>query len=150
MYKIKLTARAKKELHNGMSTIHPIPGMKHILAELKKLHVHMGIVSSNSIDNINKFLENHSLHIFDFIHPTSKIWSKNTSLKNLIIQKGYRLEDILYVGDEIRDIVAAKKLGIKVAAVTWGYNSAQSLKKHKPHYLIENPENLLTLCQKFI
>ena len=40
------------------------------------------------------------------------------------------MEDVVYVGDETRDIVAARKLGIRVAAVTWGYNSSEALEAH--------------------
>ena len=39
----------------------------------------------------------------------------------------------------------AKKLGVKIAAVTWGYNSAQSLKNLNPDYLCDDPEDLFTL-----
>jgi len=38
----------------------------------------------------------------------------------------------LFVGDKTRDIEAAKKAGIRMAAVTWGYNSRRSLDAMKP------------------
>ena len=59
---------------------------------------------------------------------------------------GFKKDQVLYVGDEIRDIVAAKRLGIKIAAVAWGYNSLKALKEQEPDYLIHKPEELLTLC----
>jgi phosphoglycolate phosphatase-like HAD superfamily hydrolase len=51
----------------------------------------------------------------------------------------------VYVGDEVRDIVAARKAGVDVAAVSWGYNTREVLAKHEPDYLIERPELLPTL-----
>jgi hypothetical protein len=36
----------------------------------------------------------------------------------------------LYVGDEVRDIQAAHKAGVAVAAVTWGFNSRDLLARH--------------------
>lgn len=33
----------------------------------------------------------------------------------------------MYIGDETRDIEAVKECGIKVVAVTWGYNARQPL-----------------------
>ena len=105
----------------------------------------MGILSSNSFENISTFLKNHRLDIFDFIQATSKVWSKHTSLKKLMEKNGFRSDEILYIGDEIRDIVAAKKLGIKVAAVTWGYNSSKALERSAPDFLIHHPNELIRL-----
>jgi phosphoglycolate phosphatase-like HAD superfamily hydrolase len=37
--------------------------------------------------------------------------------------------DILYVGDEVRDVEACQKVGVKIIAVTWGLNSQEALEK---------------------
>lgn len=140
-----ILARAKKELAGGIAAIQPVNGLKEILLQLKTLEVRMGILSSNAHDNIVKFLQNHGLDCFDFCHSTSKVWSKNLSLQRLIDQHTIDKDRLLYIGDEIRDIVAAKKLGIKVAAVTWGYNSSRALKKSTPDYLLHTPQDLLSL-----
>ncbi len=51
-------------------------------------------------------------------------------------------DDPIYVGDEIRDVEAAKKAGIRVIGVSWGYNSKNALLKAKPDHVIENPEEI--------
>jgi phosphoglycolate phosphatase len=63
------------------------------------------------------------------------------------IQKTFsvRAEEMLYVGDEIRDIKASKKAGIAIAAVTWGFNSAESLKAEAPEHVVSEPPELLDL-----
>lgn len=140
-----IAAQAKKDLHKEIALIEPKQGLKEILRQLKSSNCQMGILTSNSLKNVTKFLEKHALNVFDFITPTSKIWSKNISLKRVI--KKYRLsqKDIIYIGDEIRDIIAAKKAGVQTGAVTWGYNSQKALKKHNPDYLINTPQELLQL-----
>ncbi len=143
-----ILTRAKKEFYKGLDTLKPFDGIKETLLQLKESNRSMGILSSNSSENVNQFLENHDLKLFDFIHTTSKVWTKNTSLKKLVQKKGYLLEDILYIGDEIRDIVAANKLGIDIIAVGWGYNSEAALSKHNPSHLAQTPEELLELCTK--
>jgi len=142
-----ILSKAKKEFFCDISSINPITGIKEILFQLKSAGVKMGILSSNTLENIKNFLVNHDLDIFDFIYSTSLVWSKNISLKKLIKKHDLPHELVLYIGDEIRDITAAKKLGVKIASVTWGYNSSSSLKIHNPDYLISSPEELLKLCE---
>lgn len=141
-----ILAKAKSEFYKGISSIHPARGLKEILHQLKNTNITMGILSSNSPKNINQFLTNHELlNIFDFVHGTSKVWSKNTSLKKLMQKNGYEKDHILYIGDETRDIIAAKRLGIKVIAVAWGYNSTKLLKSYNPDYFVQDPKELLDI-----
>ncbi|HLD69852.1 MAG TPA: HAD-IA family hydrolase, partial [Candidatus Omnitrophota bacterium] len=139
----RIALRAKKELNKRMYTIKPVKGLKEILGEIKSLDYKMGILTSNSLENVNKFLEQHDLDFFDFVLTSSRFWGKNHGIKKLILQKGYAPQDILYIGDETRDIEAARKSSISVAAVTWGYNSFQALKNFQPDYILHSPQELL-------
>ncbi len=140
-----IVAKAKKELNNEMTSVKPTQGLKNILLSLKSLGHTIGILTSNSLENVSLFLKNHDLDIFDFINTTSKIWSKNTGLNNLISTNGFQIERVIYIGDETRDIDAARKAGVRVAAVAWGYNSPSTLKAHKPDYLVHHPQELIQL-----
>jgi len=54
-------------------------------------------------------------------------------------------EDVIYIGDEVRDIEAARAAGIKIASVTWGYNLESILTENKPDYIVTQPRDLLNL-----
>ena len=82
-----IVTKAKKELHKAMATIEPIEGLKNILLQLKDLGYKMGILTSNSMENVTEFLKRHELELFDVINATSKLWSKNHCLRNLIIKR---------------------------------------------------------------
>ncbi|MCK5015309.1 MAG: HAD-IA family hydrolase [Candidatus Omnitrophica bacterium] len=140
-----IVAKAKKELHKEIESVEPITGLKEILLQIKSLGHKMGILTSNSSKNVMGFLENNGLDFFDFICTTSKIWSKNGGLKTLMDEHGLELSEVIYVGDETRDIKAAKKAGIRSAAVTWGYNSCKTLEAQNPDYLIHSPKELFQL-----
>ncbi len=144
-----IITRAKEEFYSDIRNIKPIEGLSDVLRSLKKADVHIGILSSNSIENIQYFLSNHDLDFFDFIESTSKIWGKNISLKKMIDHLHLVKENIIYIGDEIRDVEAAKKINMKVAAVTWGYNSGAALQKRNPDFLIHTPQELFQLCPAF-
>lgn len=140
-----ILSRGKAEFAKEITSLKPFDGLRETLSRIKSEGVTIGILSSNSLSNIITFLENHDLKMFDFIHSTTKVWSKNTCLKKLMKSNGYTHENILYVGDETRDITAAQKLGIKIAAVTWGYNSEEILKENNPDFIIKKPEELISL-----
>ncbi len=143
-----IVAKAKSALLKDIATIEPIDGLKDILLKLNDLGIKMGILTSNSAKNVDEFLKNHDLELFDFVNTSSKIWSKNLNLKKVIDSHNLKMDEVIYVGDEARDVDAARLLGIKVAAVTWGYNSAKALSAHNPDFLLSHPEELLNLVRQ--
>ena len=52
---------------------------------------------------------------------------------------------MIYIGDETRDIEAAHDAKIKIIAVTWGLNSRQILTKYKPEWLVNAPDDVITV-----
>lgn len=59
------------------------------------------------------------------------------------IEASHPEPSVYYIGDEIRDIVAAKEAGVGSIAVTWGYNHHTALAKENPDHLIDNPGQLI-------
>ena len=141
-----IITRGKKEFYKNVLTVKPIAGLADILQRLKGTSATMGILSSNASENIDQFLSLHNLNIFDFVYTTPKVWSKNIILNKLIKTYAFETDHTLYIGDETRDIVAAQRSGIKIAAVTWGYNSSKALKECRPDFLINTPEELFEVC----
>lgn len=144
-----LIRRLKAELHSEVPHIQLFPGIKEVLLELKKRGFQLGIITSNSRENVLGALEKNGLQdTFTFIY------SGSTFGKHKVINKWLRIENInheqvVYVGDEIRDIDAAKKTGIKVIAVGWGFNSPQALAAQNPDFLIERPQELIEIINSW-
>ncbi|BAQ63509.1 HAD hydrolase-like protein [Geminocystis sp. NIES-3709] len=143
-YKIPfLLRRVKKELNQEIKKLQPFIGIKETLNSLKSQGFLLGIVTSNIENNVLDFLKSNQLeNHFDFIYSGSSLFGKDKIIKK-VIQKHQLLTDhIVYIGDETRDIEAAKKSKIKVVAVTWGFNSAHILAQHNPDFLIHQPQEL--------
>lgn len=119
-----------------------------MLINLKKTHHPLGILSSNNKTNIVKFLKNYRIDFFDFIYSEKNLFGKSRAIDNLLKKQDLKPQEIIYVGDEIRDIEAAKKSKIKVVAVTWGFNTKAILEKMKPDFLVENPDELLKILSE--
>jgi len=137
--------RIKSELNREIEDVHPISGIKEVLLELKKTRYKLGILTSNSKDNVSKFLKRNNLDLFDFIHSESSIFGKSKVINDLLKNQGLRPEEVIYVGDEIRDIEAARKTNIKIIAVSWGFNSKQILEKQNPDFLLDEPRQLIEI-----
>ncbi|KOP23444.1 carotenoid oxygenase [Hapalosiphon sp. MRB220] len=139
-----LVKKVKGELKRKIPELKPIVGMKEALIDLKNAGHHLGIITSNSKDNVTEFLKVNELeNLFEFIYSGITIFGKTTIINNVLKQKQLKVEEVIYVGDETRDIEASKKSNIKVVAVTWGFNSPEVLAKQKPNYLIHHPSELL-------
>jgi len=129
--------KAKKVFRNKILNVNIFPEIKPILKELKTSY-RLAILSSNSHENISYILENNNINIFDFIHSGSSIFGKARSIKSAIKKHSLSLSDVAYIGDEARDIDAAKKLKIPIVSVCWGFNSKSLLSSLKPDQLVED------------
>ncbi|MBD2625153.1 HAD-IA family hydrolase [Trichormus variabilis] len=143
-----LVKKVKSELKDKIKDFQPISGMKEVLIELKNQDFRLGIITSNSQENVTEFLNCHDLgYLFEFIHSGVTIFGKTTIINNVLRQRQIKPQSVIYVGDETRDIEASKKANIKVIAVTWGFNSAEALLKQKPDFLIDHPSELLEIIK---
>jgi len=117
-----------------------------ILDVFKKLseNYKLGVVSSNSEENVKIVLKRYKVeNLFEFVYSNSSLFGKHFVLKRMCKKYKINPDDVIYVGDEDRDIVAAKKAKIKIIAVTWGFNSEKLLKEKKPNYLVHTPKEIL-------
>lgn len=118
------------------------------LLNILKNNYKIGIVSSNSKDIINDTLKEYNMEdLFEFVYSESSVFGKHTVLKRMCNKHNIDPLNVMYVGDEDRDIIAAKKVKIKTIAVTWGFNSREKLSKENPDYLVDEPMQILKVLQ---
>ena len=120
-------------------------GVDSVLESLKQEGHKLFILSSNSEENINIFLGLNNITQFDAVFSKSSIFGKSGIIKKIINKNKIITDDVYYIGDETRDIEAAKKINIKSIAVTWGYNNRKALLDKNPDYIIDKPQQLLAL-----
>lgn len=142
-YKLPLlVADVKKRYKEDVVSLDIVPGIVDVLAAAKNNGITMGILSSNSKENIQRFLGMHDGEMFDFVYTAKSIFGKDKALKKLLKERGYAKEEVLYVGDELRDAEACRKAGIACALVTWGYDAEELLQRGNPEYMVRRPEEL--------
>ncbi len=143
----RISKRGTEEITKRIMGIHPFPGVPEMLRELDAMDISLGVLTSNSEQNVRTFLRNHDLEVFDFIKSSSKLLGKSRVLRAIMKEFGFAAREILFVGDELRDIEAAQETGVHMAAVTWGYNSTAALEAAGPDYLITDPMGICRLVE---
>jgi phosphoglycolate phosphatase len=139
-----LLRRVKRELNKRIEELEPFADLHSCLASLKEKGYTLGIITSNTRENVRIFLENNHLsEFFAFIYSGTPLFGKHKIIDRLIRQNRFQVSEVIYVGDETRDISAAKKSRVKAIAVSWGFNSPEVLAKFQPDYLIDHPRQLL-------
>lgn len=139
-----LLNKLKTALRNEIQYLNTISGIKEALTTLKNQGNKLGILTSNSAENVSIFLAKHEMQdLFDFVYSENKLFSKHKVIRKFMHRNSLTPEEVIYVGDETRDIEASKKIAIKVIAVSWGFNSGEALAKSKPDFLIHQPSELI-------
>jgi HAD superfamily hydrolase (TIGR01549 family) len=137
-----LVLRAQKELNHRIGEMSLFPGVKELVFDLKRRGIRLGILTSNSRENVQKFLKAHDLDVFDFIHAEQNFFGKNWALLHLLKKFNLKKEEVIYVGDEVRDIEACQKVSVPVIAVSWGFHRRKLLQDKLPTYLVDSPDEI--------
>ncbi len=141
-----LIARGTGMMRSNITRLQLIPGMLDVIREMRRHVRQFGILTSNATPNVELFLKSHGLRDqFDFISSTSKLTGKSKHLRAIRKTFSLRSEELLFIGDELRDVRAAQKAGVPVAAVTWGFNSHEALAASLPDHLFDAPQDFLRL-----
>lgn len=144
----KIAHRGVKELHSRISEIKPFPAIPDVLRELHRRGFRLGIITSNSQENVAQFLQMHDLELFDFVCTSSRLFGKAREIRGVLKRFRWKSQQLFFVGDECRDIEASQKSSIPIAAVSWGFNTPTALAAMNPTHLIHEPAELLRLLDE--
>ncbi|MBT9316039.1 HAD hydrolase-like protein [Leptothoe spongobia] len=145
-----LMRRVRRELRHDVDTIQTFQNLGDVLLTLAKDGHTIMIASSNAPSTINAFLKRHDLgHVFSEVYGNIGLLGKARSLRRIMRRHRLIPEEILYVGDETRDIEAARCQGLAVAAVSWGFSDRTALEAQGPTFLVDTPEDLYQVVGEF-
>lgn len=124
-------------------------GMGKVIEQLHAEGHELMIVSSNNSRNIRKFLHQHHLYkYFTDIYGGAGFFGKRRAIRSILWRNRLKPHDGIYVGDESRDVEAAKAAGIRVIAVSWGFDQADILASHDPTAMAHNPRDIVDILEE--
>ncbi len=122
-------------------------GMRKLLVNLHERGFQLGVISTNSEHIIREFLHNNGIDFVNDMHCSNNLFGKDKEIKRFLKAHKLKSSEMIYVGDEARDIVACKKTGVPVIWVSWGYDTIENIKKLNPDYIVNNPDEILGCIQ---
>ena len=127
----------------------PFAGTEQLLRSLYEQNVPVYIVSSNSTKNIKRFLKHYSLKQYVKKSYGGAGWfGKQRALRKLAQRYRLQLVTTASVGDEVRDVVAARIARMIPIAVSWGFSDDEQMQRAEPDYWIHSVDELQKLLIK--
>lgn len=121
------------------------PGVEAMLTTLAGAGVRIAIVSSNRDDVIRRVLGADLAATVSDFDCGAAIFGKATKFRRVVRRAGVDAAHAVGVGDEARDIDAARAAGIASAAVTWGYATPELLASRSPTHVVTSVGELTEL-----
>lgn len=113
------------------------PGAPEMLTALRARGGRIALVSSNSEANVRRILGSAADMIDDYECGVG-LFGKAGRFRRVMRRAGVLPPETLCIGDETRDIEAARKAGAASAAVTWGYATRAVLEAFNPTMLVDD------------
>jgi phosphoglycolate phosphatase len=119
------------------------PDIDKLLQSLSQNRQMIAVVSSNSLENIQAVLGPELAGLVRYYECGTSLFGKSKKLKNILKRSTVWPERVIYIGDESRDISAAREAGIQSGAVCWGYAESELLKAHAPAELFTDVDEMI-------
>ncbi len=144
IYKVPgLLVKGRPLLQKKIHEVELFEGLKEVIKELSNNN-NLYVVSSNSTGIITKFLVDAQLRgYFKNVYGNVGIFSKSQALKKVAKKESFDINNAIYIGDEVRDIEASKKVGMPIISVSWGFNGREILQKYQPEFIADKPKDIL-------
>lgn len=147
---VKIGAHIRRVLHERMDSVEMIPGAGEAILDLHRAGYRLGIITSNSADNVRTVLRRFGLlDCFLFIEAGVSLFGKAHRILGALRKMGISASQAIYVGDETRDMEAARKSRVGSLAVCWGTNGREAMETEGPDYCIDEPSELLDCARRF-
>lgn len=138
--------KGRREIGKNFDSVTIFDPIPSLIAELSKRGYVLFILSTNAEGVIRDFLKKNELEgYFKSIYASIGLTGKTRYLKRLINEHGYTTSEVIYIGDEVRDIDASHKAGITCISVSWGYSTKDSLDAHTPDYVVTTTDEILEI-----
>jgi len=143
-----IAAHARRLQGQNLQAITVFNGMDTVVAQLRGKGVRLALVTSNAHANVARILPAETLAAFDRVSCGASLLGKTHKFRAVLKAAHIAPADALAIGDELRDIEAARATGIAAGAVAWGYALPERLRREGPDHFFDRPEDITALFEK--
>jgi len=135
-----IAAHFQKLMTADAGRIAMFDGVPEMLRALHGAGVRLAIVSSNSEENVRIILGPDLCGLVSMFNCGASMFGKAPKFRKVLKRLEVRPGEAISVGDEIRDLDAAREVGLATGVVCWGYTAPDALKAQKPDHVFETVE----------
>jgi phosphoglycolate phosphatase len=117
-------------------------GASNLLRTLSESEVTLALVTANSLENAQKILGPEIFGFFKYYECGVSVFGKTAKFKKILRKSGFSTNQAICIGDEIRDIQAARKANISACAVGWGYTRVDALAAQSPDQIFMSMDEI--------
>jgi phosphoglycolate phosphatase len=125
-----------------MADIPLFPGVDRLLRDLSERGVMLAMVSSDHEENVRHALGSENAALIIHFACGASLFGKAAKFKRILAASGIAASRTICIGDEIRDIEAARRTGITCGVVCWGYAAEPALRARSPEMVFSKIEDI--------
>jgi phosphoglycolate phosphatase len=142
LWKLPAIARYARQLKGeAAAEISLFAGAEAMLRTLAENGIQLALVTSDSEVNAKAKLGDVA-SLFQYFDCAASVFGKPAKFRGVIRRAGVAPGKVISIGDEVRDIEAARAVGIACGAVSWGYAAPAALQALAPDYMFEHVRDI--------
>lgn len=146
MWKLpRIAAEMQRRVAGDVHRFELFTGVDELLRSLDEADIRLAIVSSNSEDNVRRILGETNAKRIDSFECSASIFGKAHKLRTVMRRLQIDASRTLSIGDETRDLEAAREVGVASGAVCWGYATPEILARFAPTHTFATLSDIAAL-----
>jgi phosphoglycolate phosphatase len=142
LWKLPAIARHARRLKaEAAAEISLFAGVEAMLRTLAESGVQLALVTSDSEANARVKL-GEAAALFSHFDCAASLFGKPAKFRRVIRRAGVDPAQAIAIGDEVRDIEAARAVGIACGAVCWGYAAPAALRALAPEHVFAQMDEI--------
>ncbi|WP_026311864.1 HAD-IA family hydrolase [Bradyrhizobium huanghuaihaiense] len=142
LWKLPAIARHARRLKaQAAAEISLFAGVETMLRTLAENGVQLALVTSDSEANAREKL-GEAAALFSHYDCSASLFGKAAKFRRVVRRAGVDPGRVIAIGDEVRDIEAARAAGIACGAVSWGYAAPAALRALAPDHMFAQMEEI--------
>lgn len=137
-----ITQFVRRRMAERIESVTLFPGMHETLEDLAARDVTIAVVSTSSQASIRQVLGARLASLVSDYRCSVSVYGKRPKLRQALAATGIPAARAIAIGDELRDLKAARAEGIAFGGVAWGFTAPEALRAADPELMFDDVEDI--------